>query len=162
VRRIITSAIDLLAAMPSLLFGIWGEHALEGPITKLAAWFGHHLSVLPFFRLSSSQIQSPSFTGSTLQAGIVVGIMIIPIVTSVSRDVMAQVPRDQCEGALALGGTRWGMVRDVILPFGRSGIVGGILLGTSWPVAPDPSLRGSQPTSTDPARLTDPVWLPPA
>jgi len=55
--------------------------------------------------------------------------MIIPIVSSVSRDVMSQVPREQCEGALALGGTRWGMVRDVILPFGRSGIVGGILLG---------------------------------
>jgi phosphate transport system permease protein len=129
IRRIITSAIDLLAAMPSLLFGIWGQHALEGPITRLAAWFGHHLSVFPFFRLSASQGESASFTGSTLQAGIVVGIMIIPIVTSVSRDVMSQVPREQCEGALALGGTRWGMVRDVILPFGRNGIVGGILLG---------------------------------
>jgi phosphate transport system permease protein len=129
IRQIITSAIDLLAAMPSLLFGIWGEHALEGPITKLAAWFGHHLSVLPFFRLSTSQSRGGVFTGSTLEAGIVVGIMIIPIVTSVSRDVMSQVPREQCEGALALGGTRWGMVRDVILPFGRSGIVGGILLG---------------------------------
>jgi phosphate transport system permease protein len=129
VRQVITSAIDLLAAMPSLLFGIWGEKALEGPITKLARWFNHHLSVLPFFRLPSGSSGSALFTGSTLQAGLVVGIMIIPVVTSVSRDVMSQVPREQCEGALALGGTRWGMVRDVILPFGRSGIVGGILLG---------------------------------
>ncbi len=55
--------------------------------------------------------------------------MIMPIITSVSRDVMAQVPREQCEGALALGGTRWGMIREVILPFGRSGIVGASLLG---------------------------------
>jgi phosphate transport system permease protein len=55
--------------------------------------------------------------------------MILPIITSVSRDVMAQVPRDQCEGALALGGTRWGMIRDVILPFGRGGIMGATLLG---------------------------------
>ena len=55
--------------------------------------------------------------------------MISPIVTSVTRDVMAQVPREQCEGALALGGTRWGMIRDVILPFARGGIVGGALLG---------------------------------
>jgi phosphate transport system permease protein len=55
--------------------------------------------------------------------------MILPIITSVSRDVMAQVPREQCEGALALGGTRWGMIREVILPFGRSGIVGAALLG---------------------------------
>jgi phosphate transport system permease protein len=129
VRRIITSAIDLLAAMPSLLFGIWGERALEGPIVKVATWLSHHLSIFPFFRLSANQAQGASFTGSTIQAGIVVGIMIIPIITSVSRDVMAQVPREQCEGALALGGTRWGMVRDVILPFGRNGIVGGIILG---------------------------------
>jgi phosphate transport system permease protein len=128
VRQVITSAIDLLAAMPSLLFGIWGFVALEGPISRLATWFNHHLSVLPIFRVPSSQTGS-TLTGSTFQAGIVVGIMIIPIVTSVSRDVMSQVPREQCEGALALGGTRWGMVRDVILPFGRSGIVGGILLG---------------------------------
>jgi phosphate transport system permease protein len=55
--------------------------------------------------------------------------MIIPIVTSITRDVTAQVPREQCEGALALGGTRWGMIRDVVLPFGRNGIVGGVLLG---------------------------------
>jgi phosphate transport system permease protein len=129
VRQIITSAIDLLAAMPSLLFGIWGLVALEGPIVHLASWFNRHLSVLPFFRLSPSQTSSSGFTGSTFQAGLVVGVMIIPIVTSVSRDVMSQVPREQCEGALALGGTRWGMVRDVILPFARNGIVGGILLG---------------------------------
>jgi phosphate transport system permease protein len=130
VRRIMTSSIDLLAAMPSLLFGIWGKVALETPIDKMATWLNQHLSVLPFFRVPNGHGgQTVTFTQSTFQAGIVVGIMILPIVTSVSRDVMAQVPRDQCEGALALGGTRWGMVRDVILPFGRSGIVGAILLG---------------------------------
>jgi len=129
VRQVITSAIDLLAALPSLLFGIWGKVALEGSITKMAAWLNGHLSVLPFLRLVSGHAAKGVLTGSTFQAGIVVGIMIIPLVTSVSRDVMAQVPREQCEGALALGGTRWGMVRDVILPFGRSGIVGGVLLG---------------------------------
>ena len=129
VRQIITSAIDLLAALPSLLFGIWGKVALVGPIVRLSTWFNHHLSVLPFFRIPTGRAGSATFTGSTVQAGIVVGIMIIPLITSVSRDVMSQVPREQCEGALALGGTRWGMVRDVILPFGRSGIVGGILLG---------------------------------
>jgi phosphate transport system permease protein len=84
---------------------------------------------LPFFRVAPGGNGSGTFTGSSFQAGLVVGIMIIPIVTSISRDVMSQVPREQCEGALALGGTRWGMVRDVVLPFGRSGIVGGILLG---------------------------------
>lgn len=130
VRQMITSAIDLLAAMPSLLFGIWGYKALQGPITEMATWLNAHLSVFPFFRVpNTASVTGSPFTGSTFQAGMVVGIMIIPIVTSVSRDVMSQVPREQCEGALALGGTRWGMVRDVILPFGRSGIVGGMLLG---------------------------------
>ena len=108
VRRIMTSVIDLLAAMPSLLFGIWGLVALEGPIKHISTWLSVHMSVLPFFRVSPQQ--SSNLTGSTFQAGVVVGIMIIPIVTSVSRDVMGQVPREQCEGALALGGTRWGMV----------------------------------------------------
>jgi len=127
VRQGMTSAIDLLAAMPSLLFGIWGLKALQTPIINLSTWLNHHLSILPFFRVPATQTES--FTGSTLQAGLVVGIMILPIVTSVSRDVMSQVPREQCEGALALGGTRWGMVRNVILPFGRNGIVGAVLLG---------------------------------
>jgi phosphate transport system permease protein len=127
VRRVMISAIDLLAAMPSLLFGIWGLVALEGPIKHISTWLSVHMSVLPFFRVSAQQ--SSNLTGSTFQAGVVVGIMIIPIVTSVARDVMGQVPREQCEGALALGGTRWGMVRDVILPFGRNGIVGAVLLG---------------------------------
>jgi phosphate transport system permease protein len=82
--------------------------------------------VIPFFRLSTP---SAALTGSSFVAGTVVAIMILPIITSVSRDVMAQVPREQCEGALALGSTRWGMIRSVILPFGRSGIVGATLLG---------------------------------
>jgi phosphate transport system permease protein len=126
VKRAVTSAVDLLAALPSLLFGIWGFYALEAPEIRVARWMNHHLSVLPWFRLSTTQT---TLAASTFDAGLVVGIMIIPIITSISRDVMGQVPREQCEGALALGGTRWGMIRDVILPFGRSGIIGGIILG---------------------------------
>ena len=126
IRAIITSVIDLLAALPSLLFAIWGKLAFAGTQVKLATWVNHHLSILPFFRLPIGQT---TLAASSFEAGLVVGIMIIPIVTSISRDVMAQVPREQCEGALALGGTRWGMIRDVILPFGRSGIIGGVILG---------------------------------
>jgi phosphate transport system permease protein len=123
--RPVTTVIDLLAALPSLLFGMWGLAALQGKLIPIAKWVGDHLSILPFFRRSAGA----NLAQSSFIVGVVVGIMILPIITSVSRDVMAQCPRDQCEGALALGGTRWGMIRDVILPFGRSGIVGATLLG---------------------------------
>ena len=126
-RSVITAAIDLLASLPSIIFGLWGYWALEHgrPLSKLSTFFKDHLGVFPFFRVGPNE----QLGYSTFAAGLVVGIMIVPIVSSISRDVMSQVPRDQCEGALALGGTRWGMVRDVILPFGRSGIVGGLILG---------------------------------
>jgi phosphate transport system permease protein len=125
-KGFLTSVIDLLAALPSLLFGMWGFFALKNRLTGIAGWLTAHLSALPLFRLSDAKA---SLVQSSFNAGVVVGIMIIPIICSVSRDVMAQAPREQCEGALALGGTRWGMIRAVILPFGRSGIVGATLLG---------------------------------
>jgi phosphate transport system permease protein len=126
VRQVMTSLIDLLAALPSLLFGLWGLRALQNQQVFTARWLATHLAAIPIFNPSTS---APAFVESSFVAGLVVGLMILPIITSVSRDVMAQVPRDQCEGALALGGTRWGMIRTVILPFGRSGIIGAALLG---------------------------------
>ena len=125
-RRLLTSAVDLLAAIPSLIFGMWGLYALQEPLSGVAAWLASHLNAIPFFRLTEPDV---ALTRSTFIAGFVVAIMITPVITSVSRDVMAQVPRVQCEGALGLGGSRWGMIRDVILPFGKSGIVGSVLLG---------------------------------
>ncbi|HWE56674.1 MAG TPA: phosphate ABC transporter permease subunit PstC [Acidimicrobiales bacterium] len=126
VRGPITSVIDLLASLPSLLYGVWGLFAFRTTQVKIAHWFNHNLSVLPFFRLSANQA---TVVGSSFEAGLVVSLMIVPIITSITRDVTSQVPRELCEGALALGGTRWGMIRDVVLPFGKNGIVGGILLG---------------------------------
>jgi phosphate transport system permease protein len=125
-KRPVTTIIDLLAALPSLLFGMWGLFALQGKLEPIARWISTHLNVFPFFRLSG---QDTNLGQSSFIVGVVVGLMILPIITSVSRDVMSQVPREQCEGALALGGTRWGMIRNVILPFGTSGIVGATLLG---------------------------------
>lgn len=125
-RRTLTSAVDLLAAIPSLIFGMWGFFALQAPLVGVATWLSVHLNAIPLFRLTEPGV---SLNQSTFVAGFVVAFMIVPIITSVSRDVMAQCPRVQCEGALALGGSRWGMIRDVLLPFGRSGIVGSILLG---------------------------------
>jgi len=129
VRSILTGTIDLLAALPSLLFGIWGAYALQPVLLPVARWISDHLSAIPLLRTDTPRGRLDQFTQSSFIAGVVVGLMVIPIITSVSRDVMAQVPREQCEGALALGGTRWGMIRTVILPFGRSGIVGSIVLG---------------------------------
>ncbi|HUI48932.1 MAG TPA: phosphate ABC transporter permease subunit PstC [Acidimicrobiia bacterium] len=124
-RGPLTSTVDLLAALPSLLFGIWGLLALQSHLTPVASFLGHHFSAVPFLRIRLGD----GLVQSSFIAGCVVAIMILPIITSVTRDVMAQVPREQCEGALALGGTRWGMIREVILPFARGGIVGASLLG---------------------------------
>jgi phosphate transport system permease protein len=124
-RRPLVSTIDLLAALPSIVFGMWGLFALQGPLRGVAQFFSDHLSAIPIFRVAPGA----DMTRSTFIGGVVVGIMIIPIVTSVSREVMSQCPREQCEGALALGGSRWGMIRAVIMPFSRSGVVGGVLLG---------------------------------
>jgi phosphate transport system permease protein len=123
-RSPLTSMIDLLAALPSLIFGMWAFFALQKHLTPIANFFSTRLAVVPFMRA-----QGQSLTQSSFIAGVVVAVMTLPIVTSVSRDVMAQVPREQCEGALALGSTRWAMIRSVILPYARSGIVGASLLG---------------------------------
>jgi len=125
-RELLTAVVDLLAALPSLIFGLWGLFVFQERLRGPAGWLGNHLSAIPLFRLSDS---TPDLGRSSFVVGLVVAMMILPIITSVSRDVMAQVPREQCEGALALGGTRWGMIRSVILPFGRTGIVGATLLG---------------------------------
>src|SRR5205085_11722791 len=87
-------------------------------------WLTDHLGFIPFFHTSR-----PVFGSSMFIAGIVVGLMVLPIVASVTREVLSQAPRGVCEAALALGGSRWGMIRSVILPFGRSGIVGAAMLG---------------------------------
>jgi phosphate transport system permease protein len=125
-RKVLVGSVDLLAAMPSLIFGMWGLYAFEAPLLGVAKWLNQHLDALPFFRLSE---EGASMTKSSFIVGMVVAIMIVPIITSVSRDVMAQCPRGLCEGAFALGGSRWGMIRDVIIPFGKGGIVGSVLLG---------------------------------
>lgn len=124
-KRPIISAIDLLAALPSILFGFWGLYALLPYLVPVEAWFAQHLTVFPWFRLSSSQVLAGR---SSFDAGLVVGLMALPIITSVAREVMSQTPREQCEAAYALGGTRWGMIRSVILPFSKSGIVQAVIL----------------------------------
>jgi phosphate transport system permease protein len=125
IRPVLVSLIDLLAAIPSLIFGLWGLFFLQPRMNGLAQWLNDYLGFIPIFKASL-----PGFYGSSIfVSGVILAAMIIPIVTSISRSVMGEVPRVHCEAALALGGTRAGMIREVILPFARSGLVGASMLG---------------------------------
>lgn len=116
--------MDLLAAIPSVVFGLWGGQALGPYIQGLHRWLHEHLSFLPFF---SAQ---PSATGRTLlTASIVLAVMVLPIITSLCRDIFMQTPRLHEEAALALGATRWEMIRLTVFPYARSGMVSAIMLG---------------------------------
>lgn len=124
-RRILTGLVDLLAAIPSLLYGLWGFTVLSPQITPLSAFISRHFGWVPIFAAD----RNPVFLGSMFIAGMVVSLMVLPIVASVAREVFSQTPPGEKEAALALGGTRWGMVRMVVLPYGRGGIIGGSMLG---------------------------------
>ncbi|WP_131737595.1 phosphate ABC transporter permease subunit PstC [Actinomadura roseirufa] len=121
-RRPLTSLIDLMAAIPSLIFAMWGLFVLVPFLLPLEQWAVDRFGWLPFMKAAA-------IGASLSNAGLVVSLMTIPIATSIIREVLSQVPRHECEGALALGATRWGMIRTVVLPFGRGGIIGGTMLG---------------------------------
>jgi phosphate transport system permease protein len=123
-RGALTALVDLLAALPSVIFGLWGLRLLSTEVDGLSRWLSHHADFIPIF-----QVPQGNYGNSIFVCSLVVAAMIVPVIASIGREVMAQVPRDQCEAALALGGTRWGMVTDVILPFARRGIVAAALLG---------------------------------
>jgi len=124
-RPFLTAVIDLLATVPSIVYGFWGLRLVSGLQAAPARWLVDHASFVPIFRTPSPN----QYVDSIFACGLICTVTIIPIITSISREVMAQAPRDVCEAALALGGTRWAMVTDVILPFSRNGILGAILLG---------------------------------
>jgi phosphate transport system permease protein len=116
--------IDLLAAVPSVVFGLWGANFLGPRLVPLYQWLAEHLSWIPFFAGPASATGRTMFT-----AGVVLSIMVVPIVSALSREVFRQAPRLQQEAALALGATRWEMIRSVVLPFGRSGVISAAMLG---------------------------------
>jgi phosphate transport system permease protein len=124
ISRTFTTLIDLLAAIPSLIYGMWGLFFLVPKLAGLERWLDAHLGFVPIF-----DNKTGLFGRSMFDAGVVLALMIIPIIATVSREVMSQTPRVLCEAALALGGTRLGMIRKVILPFSRPGIIGGSMLG---------------------------------
>lgn len=130
IRRFLMGTIDLLAAVPSLIYGLWGLFYLQPRLITLSRWLADHLGFIPFFSIPEDGGSTLAvFPSSTFVAGVVVSLMVVPISTSVMREVFSQAPAGEREGALALGGTRWGVVRDVVLPFGKGGIIGGSMLG---------------------------------
>ena len=116
--------IDLLAAIPSVVYGAWGMSFLGPALVPVYGWLHENLGFIPLFA------GSPSQTGRTiLTAGVVLGVMILPIITSVCREIFIQTPKLHEEAALALGATRWEMIRMSVFPFARAGIISGIMLG---------------------------------
>ncbi len=123
-RRPLTSVLDLMAAVPSLIDGFWGFFFLQPHLLGAAAWLTHNFGFLPVFATPAGLF----YPGSMFIGGVLISLMILPTATSIMRDVFSQTPPGEKEAALALGGSRWRMIRMVVLPFGRGGIVGGSML----------------------------------
>ncbi len=116
--------VDLLAAVPSIIYGLWGIYVIAPASVPVATWLSDHLGFIPLFTGPAST------SGRTmLVVGIVLAIMILPIMTAVNREVFLQTPRLHEEASLALGATRWEMIRQAVIPFGKSGVISGAMLG---------------------------------
>jgi phosphate transport system permease protein len=127
-RKPLIAVIDLMAAIPSIVYALWGLFFLMPRILGSDQWLGHHLGFVPFFHFTKADTIG-NYVGAMFIAGLVVSLMVIPIITSLSRQVFSQAPQGEREAAYALGSTRWGMIRTVVLPFGRAGIIGASMLG---------------------------------
>ncbi|GAA3241172.1 phosphate ABC transporter permease subunit PstC [Actinocorallia longicatena] len=117
--------IDLLAAVPSIVYGLWGLIFFVPKMNTFSVWLNAHLGWFPIFGGPEAEVSGRSL----FTAGVVLAIMILPIISSISREVFQQVPRPNIEAALALGATRWEMIRMAVLPFGRSGMISAMMLG---------------------------------
>jgi phosphate transport system permease protein len=123
IASVLSYLVDLLAAVPSIIYGLWGIFFLAPHMVPLYAWLAEHLSWIPFFAGPAS------VTGrTTLTVGLVLAVMVLPIMTSICREIFLQTPRLHEEAALALGATRWEMIRVTVFPYARSGIVSGAML----------------------------------
>ena len=124
VATLIGYLVDLLAAVPSVIYGLWGGLFLGPHLVPLYEWLERHASWIPLFKGPASTTGRTIFT-----AAVVLAIMVLPIITAISREIFAQTPRLNEEAALALGATRWEMIRLSVFPYARSGIVSAAMLG---------------------------------
>lgn len=116
--------IDLLAAIPSVVYGVWGWLTLAPLMVPIYGWLNEHLGFIPFFA------GAPTTTGRTLlTSGIVLSVMVLPIITALCREIFTQTPILHQEAALGLGATRWEMIKMTVFPFARAGIISSIMLG---------------------------------
>lgn len=135
-KSTLISLVDLMAAVPSVVYGLWGFFLLQNKVVPLAQWISEHFGWLPLlgidsdgYEKGSALTQNTVFTSSTFIAGMVVGFMVTPIMCAIMREAFSQAPIGEREGAYALGSTQWGMIRSVVLPFGKGGMIGGSMLG---------------------------------
>jgi len=124
-RGPLSMLVDLLAAVPSVVYGLWGVFFLAPKLLPAEKWFAGTFSFIPWIGGGASTATPTNY----FIASLVLAIMILPIVSAISREVLATVPAEHKEAALALGATRWEMIRMAVLPYSRSGIVGGAMLG---------------------------------
>ena len=126
VSRVFGSIIDLLAAVPSIVFGLWGIFVLAPKLEPVTRFLNDKLGWFPLFGDGNVSL---SGGGNIFTAALVLGIMILPIMTAISREVFRQTPQSHIEAATALGATRWEVIRTAVLPYGRSGTIAGAMLG---------------------------------
>ncbi|MBS4727554.1 phosphate ABC transporter permease subunit PstC [Mycobacterium sp. SM1] len=118
--------VDLLAAVPSIIYGAWGLYVLAPRLRPIATWLNENLGWCFLFRSGNVSVAGG---GTIFTGGIVLAVMILPIITAVTREVFVQTPQSHIEAALALGATRWEVVKIAVLPFGRSGYISSAMLG---------------------------------
>lgn len=124
IKKPMVVVIDVMAAIPSVVFGLWGYFILMPHAEYWAKLIHKYLGFIPFF-----DMPAPAYSRSPFIAGLVLAIMIIPIVASISREVFAQTPPDRIQAAYALGATKWSMIKAVVFPYGIGGVIGGAMLG---------------------------------
>ncbi len=127
-RRALIALMDLMAAVPSIIVALFAVFFLMPRILGFDSWLSHHMAFIPLFQFRLANY-SGEYANATFIAGIAVSLLVIPIVASLSRQVFSQAPQGEREAAYALGSTRWGMIRTVVLPYGRSGVIGASMLG---------------------------------
>ncbi|MBE1877645.1 phosphate ABC transporter permease subunit PstC [Myceligenerans pegani] len=134
IKRFLIGVVDLMAAIPSVVYGLWGAFWLDGNLLPVSEWISTNFGWIPIFAVPAFDPDDPLatptvFTATAFLAGLVVAMMVAPISTSIMREVFDQAPVGEREGALALGASRWGVIRNVVYPFGAGGIIGGSMLG---------------------------------
>ncbi|TDV53650.1 phosphate ABC transporter permease subunit PstC [Actinophytocola oryzae] len=131
-KRWLIAMVDLMASVPSVIYGLFGAYLLQPEMVYVSRWLHDMLGFIPVFQVDTDPdaavFAQSRYAASALIAALVVAMMVLPYACMVMREVFDQAPQGEREAAYALGSTRWGMVRSVVLPFGRGGIIGGTML----------------------------------